>query len=337
MLHNSKITIGSAYIMFTNAFQVIDLHTMGEPTRIVTTGIPPLNKGSMMEKKIALQRNYDHIRTLLMREPRGHDNMFGAVLVSPSNPDADFGVIFMDNSSYLNMCVHGSIGVATAAIKLGWIKSNAVKLDTPAGLVECSVEEERVFIRNVPSFYFLEGVANIRERSIPYIIAFGGSFFALVNAQDLGIELTVSNLSRLSDLGVILRETINGSVPIQHPELDIQGVDLIEFYDLRSHTNVVVFGDGQIDRSPCGTGTCAQLACLFSKRQIQINEAFSYRSILGTEFVGRIRTTTSVGPFTAVVPEIGGKAWVISMGQMILEHDDPFPSGFTLSSTREAR
>lgn len=296
----------------------------------------PLKGTSILEKKKQLEGRYDHIRKMLMSEPRGHENMFGALLVDPVHPEADFGVIFMDHGNYLNMCVHGSIGVVSAAIKLGWIQKERVKLDTPAGLIDCKIvyakggELESVKLTNVPSFFVEEGSVQVEHFTIPYRIAFGGSFFALVNVTSINIELEKRNLRRLSDIGVKIRSAINARELVQHPILPIRGVDLVEFYDLNRHVNVVVFGDGQIDRSPCGTGTCAQLANLHSLGLIKQNEPFAHKSVLGTEFVGKIVQVDSLGPYQSVIPEIEGKAWVTGMGQLMLEDDDPFQEGFAI-------
>lgn len=325
--------------MNSNIYSVVDMHTMGEPTRIVTSGLPYIPGNTMIEKRDYMQNHYDHVRKLLMNEPRGHENMFGAVLVAPTNQNADYGVIFMDHGSYLAMCIHGSIGVATAAAKLGWSSKDTILLDTPAGLVTCKVTKDssgnvkKVYLNNVPSFFVKTGSITLEDKIISYKIAFGGNFFALIDIHSLGMELDKKNATQLSKLGVKIRDLINRQDLVVHPELpNIRGVDLVEFYDISNHANVVVFGNGQIDRSPCGTGTSAQLSALFKEGAIKIEEEFPYRSIIGTEFVGKILSTTTVGEYNAIIPQIGGEAWVTSLSQMVLEYNDPLETGFSLSS-----
>ncbi len=222
-------------------FKAIDSHTMGEPTRIIYEGFPELIGNTMMERKEYLEKNYDHYRKALMLEPRGHRDMFGALLTTPVHKEADLGVIFMDSGGYLNMCGHGSIGCATVAVEAGFIPVKEpytdVVLDAPAGLIRARVKikngkAEEVSILNVPSFLYRENINLELEEygRITFDISFGGSFFALVDSEEIGIPICQENLEALTDFGMKLREKINQSIEVRHPYLNINSVDLVEIW-----------------------------------------------------------------------------------------------------------
>ena len=328
------------------SFTTIDSHTMGEPTRIVVEGFPELEGKTMIEKKKFLEKNYDKYRTALMLEPRGHRDMFGAVITKPVHPEADYGVIFMDSGGCLNMCGHGSIGTATVLVETGMVEVKKpyteVTLEAPAGLIRTSIKVENgkaveVTIRNVPAFLYKEAVTAEIEGygPITFDISFGGSFFALVNADKLGLDIVPENLREFQDLGMALLNKINATMEIQHPELDINSVDLVEFYGDSSQEeanlkNVVIFGAAQADRSPCGTGTSAKVAALYSKGRLGLNEDFIYESITGSLFRGKAVETTKVGPYDAIVPKITGSAYITGINQVIIDKDDPLKYGFLM-------
>ncbi len=327
--------------------KTIDSHTMGESTRIVYDGFPPLVGGSMMEKKQYVEAHYDDLRTALMLEPRGHRDMFGALLTSPVNDEADVGVIFMDSGGYLNMCGHGSIGVASMLIETGMVSPvspvTEVVLDTPSGIVRAHVDVKdghaiSVSIVNVPAFLYERDLTVDMPGygKISFDISFGGSFFALVNAESIGLDLTMENVERLTNLGMALLKKINEEVSVQHPYLDITTVDLVEFY---AHTNnpdcsmknCVVFGDAQVDRSPCGTGTSAKLAALYSYGQIGMDEPFVYESITNSKFVGCVLAETEVKGRKAIIPQITGSAYITGLNNWVIdEAHDPLAYGFLL-------
>ncbi|SHM57226.1 proline racemase [Caldanaerovirga acetigignens] len=327
----------------------VDSHTMGEPTRVVVGGIPHIPGKTMAEKKVYLEKNMDHIRTALMHEPRGHRDMFGSIITAPVNQEADFGIIFMDGGGYLNMCGHGSIGAVTVAIETGMVKAVSpityVKLDTPAGLVEARAEVEdnvvkSVTVRNVPAFLY-EADVKIDVPGLGKItadIAFGGSFFAVVDAKQLGIKIEPSNVDDLIKAGMAIKRAANEQIKVQHPEKEhIKTIDLVEIYDEtenpKAHLkNVVIFGDGQADRSPCGTGTCAKMATLYAKGKLDLGQDFLYESIIGTIFKGRLIGATKVGPFDAVIPEITGNAYITGFNQFVIDPEDPVKYGFLLGS-----
>lgn len=333
--------------MIMNRINAIDSHTMGEPTRVVVGGMPMIPGKTMAEKKEYLQNNMDEFRTSLMLEPRGHNDMFGSLIIEPINDEADFGVIFMDSGGYLNMCGHGSIGTITVAIETGIVEAKEpyteIIMDTPAGMVKGKAKVEdrmvkEVSVENVPAFHYKEDV-KIEVPEIGEItldISFGGSFFAIVYAKDLGIEVKPENSTKLLELGLKIRDIVNKEIKIQHPILKhINTVDLVEIYDEATNPeadakNVVIFGQAQVDRSPCGTGTCAKMATLYSKGKMKEGETFIYESILGTMFKGRILGTTKVGAYDSIIPEITGAAYISGYNQYVIDPHDPLKDGFIL-------
>ncbi len=329
------------------SIHAVDSHTMGEPTRIIIGGIPKIPGATMAEKKTYLEENLDHLRTATMLEPRGHNDMFGSIITAPANEEADFGIIFMDGGGYLNMCGHGSIGAVTVAIETGMVEAvepvTTVLMDTPAGLVKATAQVisgkvKEVSIVNVPSFLYKRDVTvEVPELGeIKFDIAFGGSFFAIISAKQLGLKVEPSNTNKLTELALKIRDIINESVEIQHPTLShIKTVDLVEIYDDATHPdahykNVVIFGQGQVDRSPCGTGTCAKLATLFAKEELKESETFIYESILGTLFKGRIVGKSTVGEFDAIIPEVTGAAFITGFNHFVIDPEDPVKYGFLL-------
>lgn len=326
--------------------KTIDSHTMGEPTRIIYDGFPTLTGATMMEKKQDLMAHWDQLRSAMMLEPRGHRDMFGALLTEPVHPEADFGVIFLDSGGCLNMCGHGSIGVSAMAVDTGLVQPNGsfanVTLDTPSGLIHAKVlvengQSQDVTIQNVPAFLYLENqtVELADRRKISFDVAFGGSFFALVDADALGLSLDSSHANGLVHLGMALLNAIHKTLPVQHPNLDIHTVDLVEFYSRKTSKgadlrNCVVFGNAQVDRSPCGTGTSAKLAALCAKGELGLHEDFVYESITGSRFRGRAVQETQVGGYRAIIPQITGRAYITGANQWLLRADDPLKYGFLL-------
>lgn len=329
------------------SIHAIDSHTMGEPTRIVIGGIPKIPGDTMVAKKEYLENHLDHLRTAIMLEPRGHNDMFGSVITEPCDKDADFGIIFMDGGGYLNMCGHGSIGAMTVAVETGMVEAvepvTHIRMEAPAGLIkgEVKVQDGRareVSIVNVPAFLYKSDV----EIEVPELgkitvdISFGGSFFVLVSEDQLGVTVDAKNIDTLRRLGLQIREIVNKTVPMQHPTLShIKTADLVEIYGKPQHPeahykNVVVFGQGNIDRSPCGTGTSAKMATLYSKGHLKVGEPFVYESILGTLFKGKILDTLKVGEFDAVTPQITASAYITGFNHFVIDEEDPVKYGFML-------
>lgn len=325
----------------------VESHTEGEPLRLVVGGFPNIRGASMPEKRAYFMEHYDYLRKALMQEPRGHKDMFGAVLTQPTMPEADIGVIFMHGGGYNNMCGHGTIATNTILVETGMVPVQepvtTIKMEAPAGLVTVHVNVENgkakgVSFENVPAFlYKRDVVVDVPGYGkVTIDVSFGGSFFAIVKAADLGIDICPENASKLVDAGMAIVNAANQQIEIVHPELPhITTIDLCEIYgpakspdaDLQ---NIVIF-DGQIDRSPCGTGTSAKLATLWTKGELALGEKFVYESVIQTKFVGRALRETTVGPYKAIIPEVTGSAYITGHAQYMIDEEDPVKYGFALS------
>lgn len=325
----------------------IDTHTEGEPTRIIVSGVPPLYGKNIVEKRDYFIKNLDSIRRALMLEPRGHRDMFGAILLPSTREDCEFGVIFMDSGGSVDMCIHGTIGVVTALVSTGLVQRKEpiteVKLDTCAGpviakaRVDGSIVRE-ITVRNVPSFLAHSNV----EIDIPNMgtvsidIAFGGNFYAIVRAEDVGLKVEPQYADKISKLGVLIRDIVNRKIRVEHPlNKHINVVKLVRIIDEPKNPravsrNAVVFGPGQIDRSPCGTGTCAEIAMRYSKGLLNIGEEMICESIIGTYFKGRAVAEATVGNFRAVIPEVTGRAFITGFHHFVIDEEDPLKEGFLL-------
>ena len=327
-------------------FAAVDSHTEGMPTRVVTGGVGPIPGATMLERKLHFESEQDDLRLLLMREPRGHGAMSGAILQPPTRPDADWGVLFIEVSGCLPMCGHGTIGVATVLVETGMVEvtepETVIRLDVPAGLVEARVRVEHgrareVTIRNVPSFLLT------RDRTVEvqglgtltYDMAFGGNFYAITPAADAGLVVDPSRSAALVDAGLKVMAAINATDRPEHPaDPRIAGCRHVVFHapgrdgaDARAATSI---HPGWLDRSPCGTGTSARMAQLFARGQLPLHTDFVNESVIGTRFTGRLVEAVEVAGHSAVVPQITGRAWITGMGQYLLDAEDPFPAGFAL-------
>ena len=288
---------------FSHIISTIDTHTAGEPARIILSGLPPILGNTMAEKKQYMKEHLDHFRTLLMQEPRGHKDMFGIVLTPPIRQEAHYGVLFIDSEGYIDMCGHSIMSATTALIEIGMVlpiePETSVIFDTPAGLIEARarIEGNRVIevsVANVPSFLYAKDVAvDLRGiGSINVDVAFGGNFFALVPAKALGVAVHPENSVRLIELGAAVKTAVNAKLIVQHPIVDhITKVELTMIYDKPEPSqpfakSVVIFGDGQLDRCPCGTGTSAAMAALYAKGELPLDTEYINESIIGTRFKG---------------------------------------------------
>jgi proline racemase len=327
-------------------FHAVDSHTEGMPTRVILGGVPHLPGESMLDKREYFEQQLDGVRLMLMREPRGHGAMSGAILQPPTSPDAHFGVLFIEVSGMLPMCGHGTIGVATVLTETGMVPVEngraTVRLDVPAGRVEAEVtmdrnEPTRVRLRNVPSFVdALDCSAMLSDgREIPYDMAFGGNFYAIVQAEDLDLDITPAASKELIAAGLELIGAINEQRRPEHPDdprmagckhlvLTTAGSDGA---DTR---NATIVHPGWIDRSPCGTGTSARMAQLYARGELAVGQKFVNESVIGTRFEGTLTGETEVAMRPAVLPVIEGRAWITGMGQYTLDPTDPFPEGFEL-------
>jgi proline racemase len=335
----------------TRAITTVDSHTAGEGTRLVTGGLPPLAGGTMAEKLATAEEHLSWVPTYLLLEPRGHKDLFGAVLTPPCTPGADIGVLFMDNQGYEPMCGHAVIGTVTTVLEMGMFEMTApetvVVLDTPAGLVQARarIEGERVTsvaFDNVPSFVYRSAV----ELTVPEVgdlvvdIVFGGLFFVFVDAEQVEVDLVPRNASRLADLGMRILAVANDVVSVHHPELPhIDRIIDLRFYatpgsEGADSRNVVILGDHMVDRSPCGTGTSAETALRYARGQLRVGERFVTESIIGTRFTAEALAEVEVGEgeevYPAVIPRVGGRAYVTGFHRFVLDPADPFPEGFRL-------
>jgi proline racemase len=316
------------------------------PTRVVTGGVGPVPGATMLERKLHFEAEMDELRLLLMREPRGHGAMSGAILQPPLRSDADWGVLFIEVSGLLPMCGHGTIGVATVLVETGMVEvtepETVIRLDVPAGLVEARVEVRdgravSVTIRNVASFlHARDRVVDVPGYGpIGYDMAYGGNFYALTPAAGAGLVVDPSRSGELVEAGLAVMAAINEADRPVHPEDGrISGCRHVVFHepgrDGADAVAATAIHPGWLDRSPCGTGTSARLAALHARGELALGDPFVNQSVIGTRFVGRAVEETLVAGRPAIVPEITGRAWITGMGQYLLDRDDPFPAGFAL-------
>ena len=328
----------------------VDSHTAGEPTRVVVNGIDPAinNIPTMVERQAWFKKHYDYLRTSLMQEPRGHQAMFGAVLTEPVRPEAAAGVIFIHPSGYADMCGHGTIGVVTTLIEMGVVQPSGEKtevlLDTPAGPVKtvARVEDGRVSsvdLINVPA-YFLETVeVQLPELGkIPVHLSYGGNFFGIVEAKRVGLSVKVADLDRLNSVAHRIMSEINKQMVFSHPLSGQTKLERIRFVDgQHNENNVVIHEGGVIDRSPCGTGTCAQMAWEYASGLKRLGVPSSYYSIIKTKFVGKLLKETEFAGRRAVIPQVTGTAYITGVHDFIMSPDDPLRHGFNLNAIEEAQ
>ncbi|MFK7740712.1 MAG: proline racemase family protein [Planctomycetota bacterium] len=326
-------------LRIAQSIQAIDSHTAGEPTRILTGGLPVMRgAATMADKRAALQRDHDAVRRALVLEPRGHDAIVLAYLLPPCDPAADLGVVFANDAGYLGMCGHGAIGVATAAVATGMVAAvepmTEVVLDTPVGLVTCRVAVEggrpvRVTVANVPSFLFRQRVlVDVHGfGKVAADIAYGGNWFAFVEAEQMGLVVNKVSLPILMQAARAVREgLVRDGVRGVHPDSGEE--EVIDHVKLFAATEggaraLTLCPGTAYDRSPCGTGTSAKLAVLHAKGELAVGEAFDSESVLGTHFEGRIVAETKVGDHVAIVPEITGSAWITAYTTFVIDPDDP--------------
>jgi proline racemase len=327
-------------------FHAVDSHTEGMPTRVITGGVGVMPGASMFQRRQYFVEHLDHIRQLLMNEPRGHSAMSGAILQPPTRADADWGVLFIEVSGCLPMCGHGTIGVATVLVETGMVEVaepvTRIRLDTPAGLVvaEVAVSEgtaTSVTIRNVPSFTLgLDRTVKVAEfGDVRYDIAFGGNFYAILELDQLGIPFGREHKQRILDAGLSIMDAINDQdMPVHPGNPEITGCHHVYLAapgsTARRSRHAMAIYPGWFDRSPCGTGTSARMAQLHARGELPLNTDFENESFIGTRFIGRLVERTSVGALPAVVPTITGRAWITGTAQYFLDPADPFPTGFQL-------
>jgi proline racemase len=325
-------------------FTAVDSHTEGMPTRVITGGVGVIPGETMNDKRLYFMEHLDDIRLFLMNEPRGHKAMSGAILQAPTRPDADWGVVYIEVSGCLPMCGHGTIGVATVLVETGMVEVQepvtTIRLDTPAGLVTARVavsdgHADSVTIENVPSYSVrLDDEVDVPGYgTIPYSLAFGGNFYAMVDLDAVSLPFDRANQEEILQAGLAIMDAINTTNPPRHPL--IKGLDHchhVEFIAPGSTAeysrHAMAIHPGWFDRSPCGTGTSARMAELWARGELALDQDFVNESFIGSTFTGRLIRETTVADIPAVVATITGRSWVTGIGQYLLDPSDPFPTGF---------
>ncbi|HRJ42012.1 MAG: proline racemase family protein [Caldilineaceae bacterium] len=330
----------------------IDAHTAGEPLRIFTSGLPDFPGATMLAKRRYAKGRWDRLRTATMWEPRGHADMYGAILTEPVTRDGHAGVLFVHNEGFSTMCGHGVIALAQVGVETGLLTGEPtledpsvleIRLDTPAGRVTAFARQEEgqvveVWFHNVPSFVYardrrvtVDGLGMVRLD-----VAFGGAFYAFCRAEEVGVGLQPENFRELIDVGMRIKRSVMANLPIRHPvEPDLSFLYGTIFTGparnpAHHSRNVCIFADGEVDRSPTGTGVSARAALHFARREIGLGEPFTVESILGTTFSGTVVETTTFAGQPAVIPQISGSAYICGRNELLIDPDDPLAYGFLL-------
>jgi len=338
--------------------KTIDAHAAGEPLRLIVDGFPSPPCRTMLEKREWVKKKHDHLRRALMLEPRGHADMYGAVLTEPVSPGSHAGVLFMHNDGYSTMCGHGVIAVTTIALERGLIVAAGseaegaipIVYDSPAGTIRARAKcagrageagragrIDSVSFVNVPSFVLHGGLdVQLPSRRVRADVAFGGAFYAIVDSEAVGLPIDAAHLPELRRAGMDIKHAVEASQTIVHPlEPGLRGIYGTIFTgppndasaDLR---NVTIFADAEVDRSPCGTGTAAVMAVLDAMGLLAEDRRFVHESLIGTQFRGRLAGRTAVGEYQAIVPEIEGSAWITGEHTFLIDDDDPLRDGFRI-------
>lgn len=334
-------------IKFPNSIFTIDSHTAGMPTRLVLGGLPKIRGDSVAQKRDYVKSEMDYIRKFLCNEPRGHHGMFCAILTESTADKADFGVIWLCDDGYPDMCGHATIGVATVLIETGMVQvkepSLELTLEVPAGLirVKAEVKDRKVksasFV-NVPSFLYKKdlSIAVPDYGEVRGDVAFGGGWMFYVNVEEIGTKVRPENIGELVKAGTAIKTKFNDNFELVHPTNPNISKKLSAVYFVDSPTkkyanekNAVILGR-LFDRSPCGVGTSGRVAILFARNKLG-PKGFVNESIIGTTFRGKLIEETSVGQYPAVVPEVTGSANITGFNHFVLDPDDPLgPEGFLL-------
>jgi len=323
---------------------VIDSHAAGEPLRVVTGGIDPIPGDTIVAKRKYARAHLEALRRGLMFEPRGHADMYGAIVTEPVTPDGDLGVLFMHNEGWSTMCGHGIIALVTVAIETGMLAGkDVVRIDTPAGRITARPKRNgdrvvSVAFENVPSFVLaldetvdVPGLGRIR-----YDLAFGGAFYAYVDVAQVSLDIGATDYRSLIDAGWRIKKAVVAARPIPHPfepELSFLYGTILSgpAKESGAHArNVCVFADGEVDRSPTGTGVSGRVAIEHARGRLAPGEPFVIESLIGTRFTGRFVRETTFGPHRAVVPEVEGSAQITGRGELWFDPADPLREGFIL-------
>ena len=327
--------------------QTIDSHTEGEPLRIILSGYPALKGKTLLEKRTNAHHLHDELRKALIWEPRGHRDMYGAIVVEPDTPGADFGVIFIHNEGYSTGCGHAVIALTKVFVETGLIPMNEpeteVKMDVPSGFIKSYAKVKNgqvtgVRFENVPSFVQsldteidVPGIGKIN-----YDLAFGGAFYAFVDVAQLGLDCTSKYQNQLIETGIKIKHAVMDSVKMVHPlEPDMNFLYGTIFTGVSKNPNhhsrnVCIFAEGEVDRSPTGTGVSARAAILHAKDEIKLGESIIIESIIGSTFSVKVVETTTFGNYDAVIPEVSGNAYITGKNTFWINPEDPLKNGFII-------
>ena len=343
----------------SNMITAVDLHACGEPGRVITGGVLDVPGRTMFEKKTWLEQHADWLRKRMLREPRGYPAANCNLLLPPTHPQADAGFVIMEQVEYPPMSGTNTICVVTALIEMGMVAAREpetrLRLETPAGLVQVQAEVrggkvKSVSFENVAAFAtHLDAKVEVPKLgTVTVDVAYGGMFYVIADAQPFGLRLAPDEGRDIVRIGEMIKAAAREQLPVAHPENPgIRGISIAELTAPPTRAdaaakNAVVVSSGQLDwnrpatwtgaldRSPCGTGTCARMAVLHAKGKLSLNEPFVHEGILGTMFTGRLLRETAIGQYRAVVPALTGSAWITGFAQYVLDPDDPFPEGFTV-------
>lgn len=344
---------------FSRRITAVDAHACGEPGRVIVAGVPDVPGETMFDKMTYLRAHHDDLRKLMLREPRGYPAANCNVLLPPTSPQADAGFVIMEQTEYPSMSGTNTICVVTVLIETGIVEAKEpvteLVLETPAGLVGVTADVRdrkvtQVTFRNVPAFaVHMDADVDVPEIGpVTVDVAWGGMFYVIADATQFGLRLEPDEGRRIVQIGEMIKAAAREALPAVHPENPaIEGVSISQLWGPAKHPdatrrNAVVVSTGTldwsrpetwtgaIDRSPCGTGTCAAMAALHAKGELGLNEDFVHEGLLGTRFVGRLVEETTVGNRSAVVPTLSGQAWITGSAEYVLDESDPFPEGFTV-------
>ena len=343
----------------TNVITAVDLHACGEPGRVITGGVLDVPGSSVFEKMKYFETHHDNIRLRLLREPRGYPALCCNLIVSSTRPEAQAGFIIMEQTEYPPMSGTNAICVVTTLLETGMLPMSEpiteLTLEAPAGLIDIKAEclggkVTKVTFTNVPAF----AVHLNKKVEVPHLgtvevdVAWGGMFYVIADAAQFGLRLTPDEGRDITRISEMIKAATQEQYPVVHPDNpQITGPTIAQLSGPASSPdahakNVVTVATGKldwnkpstwtgvIDRSPCGTGTCAKMATLYAKGQLGLNQDFNHEGILGTIFTGRLVETTKVGQYDAVIPTLSGTAWITGINQFLVDPEDPFPDGFVV-------
>lgn len=331
-----------------SSIQTVEMHTGGEPLRIITDGVPMPDGHTLLEKRAYLRDHADQYRRFLMFEPRGHKDMYGALLVPPDHPEADLAVIFMHNEGYSTMCGHAIMALGRYALDYGLIvkedKETPVNIQCPCGLVRAHVATENgvtgaVRFDSVPAFAYKIGqfVETPDYGPVELDIGYGGAFYAILDAGNLGLDVRTARTRDLVMAATQISDAVKAQIQITHPEEDDLGylygtilTDGATGQGGSPSVNICVFADEQVDRSPTGSGVTARMALAAARKAIEPGETCQFESVTGAIFDGKIANETKVGPYNAVTVEVAGHAHYSGTAEFTFEDGDPLGSGFLL-------